>query len=153
MSLSHDEVDEILRIIDRSTASEVRLEHGDFRLVVRRRDGVDAPPVEAAEASAAPPPADRLRAAPEAAPPAPSATAQALRSPLAGTFYRASAPDAAPFVEVGDAVEAAAPLCILDVMKVMNVLKSPCAGSVARIDAANEAVVAAGEALIWIEPT
>jgi acetyl-CoA carboxylase biotin carboxyl carrier protein len=43
-----------------------------------------------------------------------------IRAPLVGTFYRAPAPDAPPFVEIGDSVKKGKPLCILEAMKLMN---------------------------------
>jgi acetyl-CoA carboxylase biotin carboxyl carrier protein len=157
MGLDHDDVQEILAIIDKTPAKEVIVEHGDLKVVIRRGDGT-AP---VAEAPAAAP--DPVAAAPVAAPPAaatepeagkapPSATAIAVTAPLTGTFYRAPAPGAEPFVTEGAAVDETTTLCILEVMKVMNTLKGPCAGTVARIDAANEQAVTAGQALMWVEP-
>jgi acetyl-CoA carboxylase biotin carboxyl carrier protein len=162
MSLDHDDVQEILAIIDKTRAKEVIVEHGDLKVVIRRGGGepsmAEAPP---GLADAATP--DPVAAAPVAAPPAaatepeagkapPSATAIAVTAPLTGTFYRAPAPGAEPFVTEGAAVDETTTLCILEVMKVMNTLKGPCAGTVARIDAANEQAVTAGQALMWVEP-
>ena len=71
----------------------------------------------------APPPA----AAPPAAYPAHDAPpvkhgadTDFIRAPLVGTFYRAPAPDAPPFVEKGDMVKKGKPLCVLEAMKLMN---------------------------------
>lgn len=59
---------------------------------------------------------------PAAADPAPrhAPDTEIIRAPLVGTFYRAAAPDAPPFVEKGDKVQKGKPLCILEAMKLMN---------------------------------
>src|SRR5208283_3501067 len=56
----------------------------------------------------------------EAAPSKHGADTEFIRAPLVGTFYRAPAPDAPPFVEKGDTVKKGKPLCILEAMKLMN---------------------------------
>ncbi len=60
------------------------------------------------------------RAAGSEAAPKTAPDTEVIRSPLVGTFYRAAAPDAPPFVEKGDKVEKGKPLCILEAMKLMN---------------------------------
>jgi acetyl-CoA carboxylase biotin carboxyl carrier protein len=65
------------------------------------------------------PGAAESRPSTEAAPRTASDT-EVIRSPLVGTFYRAAAPDAPPFVEKGDKVKKGKPLCILEAMKLMN---------------------------------
>jgi acetyl-CoA carboxylase biotin carboxyl carrier protein len=72
-----------------------------------------APPAPLAHAAHEPRPA--VEAAPRHAP-----DTEIIRSPLVGTFYRAAAPDAPPFVEKGDTVAKGKPLCILEAMKLMN---------------------------------
>jgi acetyl-CoA carboxylase biotin carboxyl carrier protein len=167
MSLDHEDVREILAIIDRTPAKEVIVEHGDLKVIIRRGEGASVAPVtEAAAVTPGPAPIEPAPAeaalaadaglaataepAVEKAPP--SSTAVAVTAPLTGTFYRASAPGAEPFVAEGAMVDETTTLCILEVMKVMNTLKAPCAGTVVRIDAANEQAVTAGQALIWVEP-
>jgi acetyl-CoA carboxylase biotin carboxyl carrier protein len=56
-----------------------------------------------------------------------------LRSPMVGTFYRASSPDAAPFVQEGDMVNRGQALCIIEAMKMMNEIESEVAGRVVKI--------------------
>jgi acetyl-CoA carboxylase biotin carboxyl carrier protein len=60
-----------------------------------------------------------------------------LTSPFVGTFYRAPAPDAPPFVEVGDTVRPGQTLCIVEAMKLMNEIEAECAGQVLEILAEN----------------
>jgi acetyl-CoA carboxylase biotin carboxyl carrier protein len=56
-----------------------------------------------------------------------------VRSPMVGTFYRAPAPDADPFVKVGDHISVGQPLCIIEAMKIMNTIESEISGKVAEI--------------------
>ncbi len=73
-------------------------------------------------------------------------------SPMVGTFYRAPASGADPFVSVGDRVEAGQTLCILEAMKLMNELESDVAGVVREIAVENAEPVEYGALLFRIEP-
>ena len=75
-----------------------------------------------------------------------------VKAPMMGVFYAAPAPDAPPFVRVGDLVKEGADLCIIEVMKVMNNIKSPCEGVIEAIHAENANMVELGEAIFWIKP-
>jgi acetyl-CoA carboxylase biotin carboxyl carrier protein len=76
-----------------------------------------------------------------------------VKSPLAGTFYRAPAPGARPFVEVGGKVKAGDQVAIVEVMKLMNSVKAPVQGVVREICVANETPVKMGQVLMVIEPS
>jgi acetyl-CoA carboxylase biotin carboxyl carrier protein len=78
--------------------------------------------------------------------------AVAVRSPMAGTFYRAPSPDAPPFVEEGREVSAEDTVGIVEVMKLMSPLRAGCAGRVARICVEDAQVVEQGQAIMWIQP-
>jgi len=157
--ISFAEVDEILRIIDQFPAAEIVYERGDLKLHVRRAGAV--PTAVAAPALPAAAPAAATDSATTAAVPAPAARAQttqnpagatAVESPLMGVFYSAPAPDAEPFVRLGQHVKAGDELCIIEVMKVMNLIKAHTAGVVVQIGAENGAMVERGQALLWIRP-
>jgi acetyl-CoA carboxylase biotin carboxyl carrier protein len=75
-----------------------------------------------------------------------------VKSPLTGTFYRAPAPGARPFVEVGEEVAAGEQVGIVEVMKLMNSIKAPVKGTVRQILAENETMVKMGQTLMIIEP-
>ncbi len=109
---------------------------------------VAAAPVGGGEVAPAP-------AATAASPPAEAAPEPGLfevLSPMVGTFYRAPAADADPFVSVGDRVEAGQTLCILEAMKLMNELQSDVAGVVQEIAVENAEPVEFGALLFRIEP-
>ncbi len=82
-----------------------------------------------------------------------TAAPHAVASPMVGTFYRAPAPEAPPFVEVGDSVRPGQTLCILEAMKLMNELESEVSGVVRRILVENGQPVEYGQVLFEIETT
>lgn len=97
-----------------------------------------APVPAAANAAAAPPP------------PPPQPEGQAIKSPMVGTFYRAAAPGAKPFVEIGDTVKKGQAVCIIEAMKLMNEIESDADGVVKAILIENGQPVEYGEPLIVI---
>jgi acetyl-CoA carboxylase biotin carboxyl carrier protein len=76
-----------------------------------------------------------------------------IKSPIVGTFYSASSPNAPPFVKLGDAVEVGKVLCIIEAMKLMNEIESEAAGEVARIYVENGQPVEYGQSLFAIKPS
>jgi acetyl-CoA carboxylase biotin carboxyl carrier protein len=81
-----------------------------------------------------------------------SSNAVAIMSPMVGTFYRAPAPDADPYVEVGDMVEAGQTVCIVEAMKLMNEIESEARGRIIQILVENAQPVEFGQKLFLIEP-
>ena len=75
----------------------------------------------------------------------------AITSPMVGTFYRAPAPDADPYVEVGSVVEIGQTVCIVEAMKLMNEIESEVRGRVARILVENAQPVEFGQKLFLLE--
>ncbi len=75
-----------------------------------------------------------------------------VESPMVGTFYRAPAPGAEPFVKEGDYVEKGQTLCIIEALKVMNEIESEVSGIVRKILAENGQPVEYGQPLFYIEP-
>ena len=74
-----------------------------------------------------------------------------LTSPIVGTFYRASSPDAPPFVEIGARVKKGQVLCIIEAMKLMNEIESDVDGTVAEVYPQNAQAVEFGEPLFAIK--
>lgn len=125
-------------------ALTVRLGEATYELVARPDAAAPPAPLPPGEALPAPP-------IPPAAPVA-SAHAKKVTAPIIGVFYRAPAPGAESFVELGDRVEVGQVLCILEAMKLMNEITSDYAGVVRRILPENGALVSLGEEMFWIEP-
>ena len=85
--------------------------------------------------------------APAASAPRPSAKATWIPAPMAGTFYRAPNPDAEPFVQVGDTVQADEVLCIIESMKMMHEIKAPVDGVIVAILVADGEPISTGDRL------
>lgn len=150
MGLTDDDVREILRIIDESELDELSIETEGFSLHVRKGQGVADipseawPPRQASEGASAPP---------ESVDPVASSDGlEAILSPMLGTFYRAEAPGAAPFVEVGAQVGADTTVCIIEVMKMMNSVPAGVSGVIAEIVPDNGQLVEYGEPLFRVKP-
>lgn len=170
MDLSYDDVQEILKIIDSSSVEELHLEIGDFKLVVRKKGTGTSAAVEdtsAAERSAQPasvwPEGNADPVAVAGAKPVAGAREEArprsvrqggneVKAPMVGTFYRAPAPGAPPFVEIGGLVTEHDTVGIIEVMKLMNSIKAGCRGRVVEICVENGIMVEFGQTLMVIEP-
>jgi acetyl-CoA carboxylase biotin carboxyl carrier protein len=159
MSITLDDIKVALAIIENGEGREISLRSGDIELTIRRGPpGVAAPAVPAPVVLPTPAapvvaPAAAVPQVGSAAPSAPpSSTARALHAPLTGVIYRAPAPDEPPFVEPGATVGEDSVVCIIDVMKVMNLIKAPAAGRIARIDVQDGHLVTKGDVVMWVEP-
>ena len=170
MGLSDEDVREILRIVDQSELAELRIETDGFSLHVRRDAGAPLEPAAAAAPPAASPPpasppaerppAERPRFEPPpsepsqapAEPPPARDGAGSIDAPMLGTFYRADAPGAEPFVAAGARVEPDTTVCIIEVMKMMNSVPAGVAGEVVEICAENGTLVEYGAPLFRVEP-
>jgi acetyl-CoA carboxylase biotin carboxyl carrier protein len=137
--LSDDDVREILRLIDESDVAELHVETEGFSLHVRR--GGELPP-------AAHPPALEAEARVDGA----AAGLHTITSPMLGTFYRAEAPGAAPFVEVGARVEPDTVVCLIEVMKMMNSVHAGVGGTIVDVCADNATAVEYGAPLFHVQP-
>jgi acetyl-CoA carboxylase biotin carboxyl carrier protein len=134
-------------LLNETGLSEIELEQKGVRVRVSRGGTVHAmtsvPGTHAAAPSAAP------AGAPQ---PAVSAIpADAVKSPMVGTVYRAPQPGAANFMEVGTQVKAGQTLLIIEAMKTMNQIPAPRAGKVTQIYVESGNPVEYGEALVLIE--
>jgi acetyl-CoA carboxylase biotin carboxyl carrier protein len=148
MALSSDDVREILRIIDESDLSELRIETDGFSLHVVKGDRrLDPPPAPAAR----PPTATQPQTHAAAEPP-PSDGLATIPAPMLGTFYRAEAPGKPPFVEVGSRVEPDTIVCIIEVMKMMNSVPAGVSGTVVEVRVENAQLVEYGQPLFRVEP-
>ena len=76
-----------------------------------------------------------------------------IKTPMVGTFYRAPAPDAPPFVEVGTEIEEGQVVCIVEAMKLMNEIKSEVKGKVVEVLVENGEPIEFGQVLFLVEPT
>jgi acetyl-CoA carboxylase biotin carboxyl carrier protein len=148
----------IVTIMNRAQLTELHIEQDGIKILLRKgplagegvQTVVSAAPLSmlpaAAPAVSAPPPA----AAP-VAPPVEDANVYTITSPMVGTFYRSPAPEAAPYVSEGSAVDNNAVVCIIEAMKLMNEIKSDVKGVIKKILVDNAQAVEFGQPLFLVE--
>ncbi len=146
MILTHDDVREIVALLDASPFDELRVETARFKLTLRR--AAEGGWTQESE-SAAPAAAEASNARRAEATLAPGMTA--VRAPMVGTFYRAPKPGAEPFVEVGAKVEPDTVIAILEAMKLMNAVPAAARGTVAEICVQNAEFVEQGQILMILQ--
>ncbi|EGC17722.1 Biotin carboxyl carrier protein of acetyl-CoA carboxylase [Kingella denitrificans] len=147
----------LIDLVEESGIAEIEVTEGEEKVRITR--SVAAPAVQtvyaAAPAPVAAPAAAAQAASAPAAPAAPAAApanhANAQKSPMVGTFYRAASPTSDPFVEVGQTVKEGQTLCIIEAMKLMNEIEAEKSGVVKAILVENGTPVEYGEPLFVIE--
>jgi acetyl-CoA carboxylase biotin carboxyl carrier protein len=160
---------EIQRLIDvliEREITEFEMEKGGLRIRIKRGNVHAGNPAPGAASLASAPfpspppaPAPRVAAAAAAAPPHIEPAAESseelhiIKSPIVGTFYAAPAPNAPPFVKLGDVVQVGQVLCIIEAMKLMNEIESEAAGEIVRIYVENGQPVEYGQSLFAIKPS
>jgi acetyl-CoA carboxylase biotin carboxyl carrier protein len=153
VSLTSKDVDEIARLLEDSSFTELRLELDGMKLWLRRGGSEPAVAAQPAAASEPAPAAGTIGSAASGAavsrghgdPPL-----HEVLAPLLGTFYRAPKPGAAPFVSQGASVEADTVIGIIEVMKLMNAVRAGARGNVTEILAADGTLVEYGQPLLRI---
>jgi acetyl-CoA carboxylase biotin carboxyl carrier protein len=145
----------LVKMITETDITEFELDNSEEKIVIRR-----GPKTEYINVAA--PAAQMYSAAPQVAAPAAAAASapaagvaaedgETVNSPIVGSFYRAPAPDAAPYVEVGQIVEKGQVLCIVEAMKLMNEIESEFRCKIVKICKENAQAVEFGDPLFVIE--
>ena len=151
------EIKRLIEMIEKSPITEFEMVDKDLRIRISKngKDGgghvVATAPVQIAQAIPMPTPivVDGQTVPPAA--PVKAANIHEVKSPMVGTMYRAPAPDADPYVRVGDMVEAGKVLCIVEAMKLMNELESEINGRIVEICVENAQPVEFGQVLFRID--
>jgi acetyl-CoA carboxylase biotin carboxyl carrier protein len=155
-----DDIKQILDLVKAHDLAEFELERDGLKVRIRKAGAevAYAAPALPPPSPAAPPPAPVVvaqTASPSAGPSLTDApelvNLAVIKSPIVGTFYRASEPGAPAFVEVGDTVKKGQVLCIIEAMKLMNEIESDCDGEVAAIYIENGKPVQFGERLFAVK--
>lgn len=138
------EIRELVKLIDQTGISELSIESNGMRVAIKKNpggpQGAEERPVPAALAL---PAETKEKDAAKFTP---------VVSPMVGTFYRAPAPDAPPYVQPGDIVQKGQTLCLIEAMKMMNEIKAEVTGEVVEILVENGEPVEYGQPLFYLQP-
>jgi acetyl-CoA carboxylase biotin carboxyl carrier protein len=147
-------IKKLIELVEESGINELEISEGEESVRICRGGPVVAAPVMqtasvAPAIAAAPITATAAPATTEAA--APVQTGHTVRSPMVGTFYASTSPDAPSFTEVGNHVNAGDTLCIIEAMKMMNQIEADKSGVIKEILAQNEDAIEFDQPLFIIE--
>jgi len=140
----------LAELMNEQDLSEIDIQSGDTRLRLRRKLEADAPAVEYRPLPAASASSSDKGGGPSAI--APADTSQVIKSPMVGSFYASSKPEAAAFVKVGDHVGPETTVCIIEAMKVFNEIPAEMAGKIVAVLVENGEPVEFGQPLFRVDP-
>ena len=163
MKLDHDDLNRLIEKISKSDIQEFSLEGEDFKLEIKRNlydqnqannlisnTSFDSQPIANQKSINDNVPITNDPQEPQIPPPGRSDLTD-ITSPMVGTFYRASAPGEAPFVEVGNNVDIGQTICILEAMKLMNEIESEFKAEIVEILVENGTPVEFGQVLMRVK--
>jgi acetyl-CoA carboxylase biotin carboxyl carrier protein len=141
------ELKALVRLMEGGDLEELEVEEGDRRIRIRRRSGDGLPFLRTGGSGQG-----GAKIAAPAVAAADTAGLVPIESPMVGTFYRAPAPGAEPYVKEGDSIQKGTIVCIVEAMKLMNEIESEVAGRIVRVVAENGKPVEFGQPLFLVEP-
>ncbi|TDS65244.1 acetyl-CoA carboxylase biotin carboxyl carrier protein [Myroides indicus] len=157
------EIQNLIKFVAKSGATEVKLEMDDFKITIKTTDAgstettyIQQVPVTSALPQAA--------AAQPTSPAAPTATETpktddnsskyvTIKSPIIGTFYRKPAPDKDSFVEVGKTIKAGDVVCVIEAMKLFNEIESDISGKIVKVLVDDSSPVEFDQPLFLVDPS
>lgn len=160
-----EEINNLMKAVNNSNVSELKLEKGDFKITIRQGGySVQASSAPTQIVHAAPAPASVAAPAPvaPAAAPAPTPVAAApstddnlvtIKSPMIGTFYRAAGPGKPVFVNVGDDIKTGQVLCIVEAMKLFNEIESEINGKIVKVLVDDASPIEYDQPLFLVQPS
>ncbi|MBC7961684.1 MAG: acetyl-CoA carboxylase biotin carboxyl carrier protein [Steroidobacteraceae bacterium] len=148
----------LIKMVTETDITEFEMDNSDEKIVIKRGQKpeyiqVGAPMMQPYAAPQYTPVPAAAAAAPASSAPAASTEeiGDTLNSPIVGSFYCAPAPDAAPYVEVGQVVEKGQVLCIVEAMKLMNEIEAECKCKILKVCKENAQAVEFGDPLFVIQ--
>ncbi|WP_461532565.1 acetyl-CoA carboxylase biotin carboxyl carrier protein [Sinomicrobium sp.] len=159
------EIQNLIKFVAKSGASEVKLEMDDVKITIRTgTEGHTAETTYIQQVPVAPAvaPQQVQQVAPEAAAPAAPTTETSpsendkyitIKSPIIGTFYRKPSPDKAPFVEVGSTIKQGDVLCVIEAMKLFNEIESEVSGKIVKVLVDDSSPVEFDQPLFLVDPS
>lgn len=163
MMFNLDEIKELIELVDKTSVHELELENEGSRLCIRKPGKSEVVHVQPVAESAVVQsvgamsisPAAGIQASGEQAlahPAEQDPNLHTIVSPMVGTFYRASSPDANPYVNIGDRVGEKTVVCIIEAMKLMNELEAEVKGQITDVLVENGQLVEYGQPLFLVKP-
>lgn len=157
------EIQNLIKFVAKSGASEVKLEMDDIKITIRTGSDSDTTFVQQVPTAQIPqqmqvaPVAEASAAAPAAVTPATPAAEDSkyitIKSPIIGTFYRKPAPDKPLFVEVGQTIGEGDVLCVIEAMKLFNEIESEVSGKIVKILVDDSSPVEFDQPLFLVDPS
>lgn len=142
----------LIDLVSESNVSELEITEAEGKVRIVKSGGQVLQQIVPAPAAGAPAPAPVAAPVAELPAPAPAVpNGHIVKSPMVGTFYRASSPGAKSFVEVGSVVKEGETICIIEAMKILNEIEADKSGTVTRILGENGQAVEYGQPLFVIE--
>ncbi|NBL64914.1 acetyl-CoA carboxylase biotin carboxyl carrier protein [Flavobacterium sp. NST-5] len=159
------EIQNLIKFVAKSGATEVKLEMDDFKITIKTTDGATAetttyiqqPALTQAFPQVATPQAPAAPVAPQA-----PATQDAsddnskyitIKSPIIGTLYRKPSPDKAPFAEVGSSISKGDVVCVIEAMKLFNEIESEVSGKIVKVLVDDASPVEFDQPLFLVDPS
>jgi acetyl-CoA carboxylase biotin carboxyl carrier protein len=162
------EIKELIKLIDQSTLQELEIQNEGYKLCIRKAHKPEAVYITSSPAQPAyAPPAvystpqlvDPTTGVPNngsvpavSVPVASTTHLHTIVSPMVGTYYHASSPEAEAFVQVGDQVKEKTIVCIVEAMKLMNEIEAEIKGEIVQILVENGQLVEYGQPLYLVKP-
>jgi acetyl-CoA carboxylase biotin carboxyl carrier protein len=153
VNIDLSEIRELIAILNQTDVTELTIEAESFKLSIRKEGGKAVVVPSSSSAPVVLTPATPQDPSISVPPPPREKPTTNVDAPMVGTFYRAPAPDAANFVEVGDTIRIGQTVCIIEAMKLMNAIESEVSGRVVEILVQNGEPIEFGQALMRVEPT
>lgn len=163
-----NEIQDLIKFVSKSGVSEVELETKEIKIVIRTPKNVPPVVMQAAPVMAAPAIATPVANVVQPVQNVPVNTAAdnkntnagsddskyvTIKSPMIGTFYRSAGPDKAPFVNVGDEVNAGKTVCIIEAMKLFNEIESDIKGKIVKVLVNDATPVEYDQPLFLVDPS
>ena len=148
-------VQDLIKYFESSKLTTMAIEDGPFKLSLsklKETQPTEVKPLPVPEAKILPPNVNPKAQTNSANKPTEDILLKEVISPLVGTYYSASSPNADPFVKIGQRVNKGQTICIVEAMKIMNEIASPYAGVVEKINCKNGDVVGFNQIIILLRP-
>jgi len=143
-------IEKLIQLLENSSLNQLEVEQEGFRVSLQKQPTGQV--ISALYPPASAPSAPAASAAEVVGAALAAETGKAIEAPMVGTFYRAPAPDAPPYVDVGSAIGEDTVVCILEAMKVMNEIKAGLRGTIEKIMVENGQPVEYGQPLFTVKP-